>query len=183
MRYADDFIMLFQYEKEAYEVMEALKKRLLKFDLGVAEDKTRILPIGRFRGTKEDFDFLGFTFFNTQTREGKYRLGVRTSKKKLKAKKQAVKKWLHENMHKPIAETMKRIQQAMQGHFNYYGVNGNLTQIYKFWKYVKYSYFRVLNKRHQKKSMGYSTYLRIWNYYVIEPHLTKDIWNWEPKSV
>ena len=42
-------------------------------------------------GTKEDFDFLGFTFFNTKTRGGKYRLGVRTSKKKLKAKRQAAK--------------------------------------------------------------------------------------------
>ncbi len=183
VRYADDFIMLFQYENEAHEVMEALKKRLAKFDLEVAEDKTRILPIGRFKGTKENFDFLGFTFFNTHTREGKYRLGVRTSKKKLKAKKQAVKKWLHENMHKPIADTMKRIQQALQGHFNYFGVNGNLAQMYKFWKYVKYSYFRVLNKRHQKRSMSYNSYLRIWNYYVTEPHLTKDIWNWKPKSV
>ena len=183
VRYADDFIMLFQYENEAHEVMEALKKRLAKFDLEVAEDKTRILPIGRFKGTKENFDFLGFTFFNTHTREGKYRLGVRTSKKKLKAKKQAVKKWLHENMHKPIADTMTRIQQALQGHFNYFGVNGNLAQMYKFWKYVKYSYFRVLNKRHQKRSMSYNSYLRIWNYYVTEPHLTKDIWNWKPKSV
>ena len=183
VRYADDFIMLFQYENEAHEVMEALKKRLAKFDLEVAEDKTRILPIGRFKGTKENFDFLGFTFFNTHTREGKYRLGVRTSKKKLKAKKQAVKKWLHENMHKPIADTMKRIQQALQGHVNYFGVNGNLAQMYKFWKYVKYSYFRVLNKRHQKRSMSYNSYLRIWNYYVTEPHLTKDIWNWKPKSV
>lgn len=99
MRYADDFLMLFQYENEAKEILDALKKRLAKFDLEVAEDKTRILPIGRFKGTKEDFDFLGFTFFNTHAREGKYRLGVRTSKKKLKAKKQAVKKWLHDNMH------------------------------------------------------------------------------------
>lgn len=183
MRYADDFLMLFQYENEAREVLEALKKRLAKFDLEVAEDKTRILPIGRFKGTKEDFDFLGFTFFNTHTREGKYRLGVRTSKKKLKAKKQTVKKWLHENMHKPIADTMKRIQQALQGHFNYYGVNGNLTQIYKFWKYVKYSYYKVLNKRHQKRSMKYKCYLRIWNFFVTEPHLTKDIWNWKPMLV
>ena len=68
MRYADDFLMLFQYENEAKEVLEALKKRLAKFDLEVAEDKTRILPIGRYKGTKEDFDFLGFTFFNTHTR-------------------------------------------------------------------------------------------------------------------
>ena len=46
-------------------------KRLAKFSLEVAEDKTRILPIGRFKGTKEEFDFLGFTFYNTKTRQGK----------------------------------------------------------------------------------------------------------------
>jgi len=91
VRYADDFLLMFQYENEAREVMTVLKGRLGKFGLELAEDKTRILPIGRFKGTKEDFDFLGFTFFNTQTREGKYRLGVRTSKKRLKTKKQTVK--------------------------------------------------------------------------------------------
>lgn len=183
VRYADDFLMLFQYENEAREVLQTLKERLGKFDLEVAEDKTRILPIGRFEGTKEDFDFLGFTFFNTHTRDGKYRLGVRTSKKKLKSKKQAVKKWLHDNMHKPIADTMKRIQLALQGHFNYYGVNWNIMQLYKFWKYVKYSYYKVLNKRHHKRSRKYKCYLRIWNFYITEPHLTVDIWNWKPTLV
>jgi len=183
VRYADDFLLMFQYENEARRVLGALKERLSKFGLEVAEDKTRIIPMGRFKGTKEDFDFLGFTFFNTRTRGGKYRVGVRTSKKKLKAKKQTVKAWLRDNMHKPISETMKRIQLSLQGHFNYYGISGNLAQIYKFWKYVKYEYYRVLNRRSQKRSMKYYDYLRIWNFYVKEPHLTKDIWNWQPKLV
>jgi group II intron reverse transcriptase/maturase len=183
VRYADDFLLMFQHENEAREVMEALKTRLGKFGLELAEEKTRILPIGRFKGTKEEFDFLGFTFFNTKTRDGKYRLGVRTSKKKLKSKKQEVKAWLHENMHNPVSETMKRIQLSLQGHFNYYGVSGNLVQIYKLWKYVKYEYCKVLNKRDQKRSMKYHDYLRIWKFYVREPHLTKDIWNWQPKLV
>lgn len=183
VRYADDFLLLFQYEKEAQAVMMELRERMRKFSLELAEDKTRILPIGRFKGTKEDFDFLGFTFFNTKTREGKYRLGVRTSKKKLKAKKQAAKQWLHEQMHKPVANTMKQLQRVLQGHYNYYGVNGNLAQIYNFWKYIKYGYYKVLNKRHQKRSMKYQDYLRIWDYYIAKPHLTKDIWNWQPKLV
>ena len=83
VRYADDFLILFQYEDEAYEVLRHLGKRLNHFGLELAEEKTRILPIGRFKGTKEEFDFLGFTFYNAKTRKGGYRLGVRTSKKKL----------------------------------------------------------------------------------------------------
>lgn len=67
---------MFQYENEAKDVLEVLKRRLGKFMLKVAEDKTRILPIGRFKGTKDEFDYLGFTFFNAKTREGKYRLGI-----------------------------------------------------------------------------------------------------------
>jgi len=183
IRYADDFLLMFQYENEAQQVLGALKTRLGKFGLRVAEDKTRILPIGRFRGTKEDFDFLGFTFFNTKTREGKYRLGVRTSKKKLKAKKQEAKSWLHDNMHAPISETMKRIQLSLQGHCNYYGVSGNFQKIQNYWKYVQYTCYRTLNRRHQKRSMRWDDFRRIWDFYVKKPHLTNDIWNCRPKPV
>ena len=181
VRYADDFLILFQYENEARKVMDTLKKRLGKFSLETAEDKTRILPIGRFKGTKEDFDFLGFTFFNARTRTGKYRLGIRTSKKKLKAKRQAARAWLKEHMHRPVAETMQTIASILRGHCNYYGVNGNFHAIQSFWKYLKYATYRVLNRRHQKRSMKYDRFLRIWNYYVEEPHLTTDIWGWQPK--
>lgn len=180
VRYADDFLLLFQYENEAHQVMGQLKDRLGKFGLEVAEDKTRILPIGRFKGTKEDFDFLGFTFFNTKTREGKYRLGVRTSMKKLKAKKQTVKAWLKGRQTKPVAETMKLIHIALVGHSNYYGVSGNFRKVQGFWKYVKYSSYRMLNRRDQKGKLRYDKFLRIWNYYVKEPHLAVDIWNWKP---
>lgn len=64
VRYADAFQVMFQYEDDAKAVMGVLPKRLAKFSLEVAPDKTRILPFGRFRGTKDDFDFLGFTFFS-----------------------------------------------------------------------------------------------------------------------
>lgn len=177
VRYADDFLILFQYENEAQKVMQSLKPRLGKFGLEVAEEKTRILPIGRFKGTKEDFDFLGFTFYNTKTRTGKYRLGVRTSKKKLKAKKQAAKAWLNTRLTKPLAETMKTLAAVIRGHCNYYGVNGNYHSIRIFWKYLQYSTYRMLNRRDQKGKFRYEKYLRVWNYYITEPHLTTDIWN------
>ena len=183
VRYADDFLFLFQYENEAKAVMRKLKERLGKYGLELAEDKTRILPIGRYKGTKEDFDFLGFTFYNTKTRGGKYRLGIRTSKKKLKAKKQTVKAWLRTRLTMPVARTMELINLSLAGHYNYYGVNGNFHAIQTFWKYVKYATYRMLNRRDQKGKFRYSKFLRVWNYYVKEPHLTTDIWNWKPKLV
>ena len=183
VRYADDFLIMFQYEEEAQKVLRALKPRLGKFSLELAEEKTRILPIGRFKGTKEDFDFLGFTFYNTKTRTGKYRVGVRTSKKKLKAKKQAAKAWLKTRLTKPLAMTMKILAAVVRGHCNYYGVNGNFHAIQNFWKYLKYAAYRMLNRRDQKGKFRYEKYLRIWNYYISEPHLTTDIWNWNQMTV
>ena len=183
VRYADDFVLMFQYENEARQVMEQLKERLGKFGLEVAEEKTRILPIGRFKGTKEDFDFLGFTFFNTKTRGGKHRIGVRTSKQKMKMKKQMAKAWLKGRLTKPVAETMKLINLSIRGHCNYYGVSGNFRKIQGFWKYVKYESYRMLNRRDQKGKLKYDKFLRIWNFYVKEPHLSVDIWNWKPMLV
>ena len=91
VRYADDFLILFENRDDAERVLEAIRVRMEKLSLELAEEKTKILPFGRLKGTRECFDFLGFTFSNGKTRNGYYRVQVSTSKKKLKAKRQAVK--------------------------------------------------------------------------------------------
>jgi len=182
VRYADDFLIMFQHEDEAKKVLEALKTRLSKFSLEIADGKTRIVPMGRFKGTKENFDFVGFTFYNTKSHKGKYRIGIRTSAKKLKAKRQAAKEWLRTRLTKPVSETMIKLAAALRGHYNYYGVNGNYKFLKKFWNYVMYTTYRMLNRRDQKGKLQPSKFMRIWSYYIENPRLTKDIWNWQPKT-
>jgi retron-type reverse transcriptase len=63
-RYADDFLGLFQHEDDARKFYKTLPKRLAKFNLEAAEDKTK---------------------------NGNYAIVHRTSKKKLKMKQQTVK--------------------------------------------------------------------------------------------
>ena len=86
------FVVMFQYEDEASRFYKMLIERMNKFKLELAEDKTRILPFGRFKGTKEEFNFLGFTFSNGKTLSGKYRPNIKTNKKKLKQKFEVAKK-------------------------------------------------------------------------------------------
>lgn len=177
IRYADDFVMMFQYEEEAKKVYEVLIKRMKKFKLELAEDKTRILPFGRFKGTKENFDFLGFTFANEKTMTGKYRPNITTSKKKLKQKKQNVKKFIYEHMHEPIIEVGKKIKKKLIGHYAYYGINGNYKYLLIFYKYIKYMWYKVLTKRGQKRPIKYKDYLRIWKYLEIpEPKIYVSVW-------
>lgn len=47
VRYADDFVCCFQYESEANDFYKELKDRLNKFNLQIAEDKTKILYLGK----------------------------------------------------------------------------------------------------------------------------------------
>ena len=163
VRYADDFIVMFQYENEARAFYEVLKKRLLKFNLELEESKTRIIPFGRFKGSKETFDFLGFTHINAKTRKGKYIVKHKTSKKKMKAKRKEFKMWMKENMHKLVAEIMDTIKKKLIGHYNYYGINNNSKSVCDYYIYVKWTTYRILNRRHQKRSMSYELFNRIWS--------------------
>ena len=134
-------------EKEARRVLELLKERLAKFGLQVAEDKTRILPIGRYKGTKENFDFLGFNFYNARTRKVNFRLGIRSCEKKLKAKGQELKQWLKTRLIMPVADTLTALNCRLVGHYNYYGVNGNWQALKKFEWYAFYMTFKMLRHR------------------------------------
>lgn len=177
VRYADDFIVMFQYEDEAKYFLEVLEKRLNKFNLELEKSKTRILPFGRFKGNKDNFDFLGFTFYNGKTTTGKYRPIVKSSKKKLKQKKQNVKKWFREKMHEPIAMVGETLKKKLLGHYTYYGISGNYIAIVRFYKYVKYTWFKTLRKRTQKNKISYYDFLRIWKWMKIpEPRLYVNIW-------
>ena len=175
-RFADDFLLFFQYEEDAKRAMQVLRKRLEKFALEVAEEKTRILPFGKRNGTKEEFDFLGFTFKNFHTKTRKYRLAVVTSKKKLKAKRQAVKEWLRTRLTEPLGETLRILDMKLRGHCNYYGVNGNKPRLDKFFKYVRYICFKMINRRSQKKSMCWKRFLKIWDKCIRPAEITRQIW-------
>lgn len=149
VRYADDFVCMFQYEKEAQEFYKLLIERLRKFNLEIAEDKSRILPFGRYKGTKESFDFLGFTHINGKSHWGKYCVIHRTSKKKLKQKREAAKQWLKEHMHESIPETIRKLNKKMIGHYRYYGIYGNFIGLNKFYKYVRQQLYFTKRRRDQ----------------------------------
>ena len=175
-RYADDFILLFQYEAEAKQVMELLKERLLKFGLEVAPDKTRILPFGRRCRTRDNFDFLGFTFFNGKSRKGFYMIGIKSSAKKLKAKRQAVREWLRKRLTSPMGQTLATLNRKLIGHYNYYGVNGNYRAVRAFWWYVKRRFFWTLRRRSQKHKISMGKFQKLWDENIRAPHLPVQVW-------
>lgn len=173
VRYADDFVVCFEYEKEAKEFYEELKVRLKKFNLEVAEDKTKIIKFGKSNnGSKDKFDFLGFTHYNGKTRKGKYKVIHKTSTKKLKTKKQIAKQWIKDNIQLKPVEIIKKLNIKLIGHYRYYGITDNYNKLIEFKKYIIRTLFKQLWRRGQKKRINWEKFNRIMKYNPIaEPKI------------
>lgn len=180
VRYADDFLFLVKDERDAHRILRSMIKRLERFGLEVAAEKTRILPFDRRCGTKETFDFLGFTFFIARAKTETFnRLGVRTNTKKLKAKREAVKQWLRERVNKPPHETLQTLNRKLQGHYNYYGVNGNFKFIAKFYRYAKYRTYWMLRRRSQRSKLTWEKFVQWWEMTIKPPRICVQIWGYK----
>ena len=108
VRYADDFVLGFQYRSEAERFLRDLKARFAKFGLALHPEKTRLLEFGRYaaarrqrrgQGRPETFDFLGFTHYCGRTRAGRFKLGRKPIAKRMRRKLQEVKSKLRRRMH------------------------------------------------------------------------------------
>ena len=178
VRYADDFIIMFQYENEAKQVYELLNKRLAKFSLEMEQEKTRILPFGRFKGTKETFDFLGFMHYNGTTRTGKYTIGHKMNKKKRKLKQKAITKWIKEHRTTKFIEIIKLLNKKLIGLYAYYGINGMLNELYKIYYHTLYALRSSIFRRSQRR-LSVKVFNKILKRVpIVEPKIYKDIWCW-----
>lgn len=178
VRYADDFLIMFQYENEAKQVYQLLIKRLAQFGLEMEKDKTRILPFGRFKGTKETFDFLGFMHYNGITKTGKYTVGHKMSKKKRKLKHQAITKLIKEHRAIKFIETIQLLNKKLIGLYAYYGINGMLSELYKIYYHTLYALRSSIFRRSQRK-LSTKTFNQILERVpIVKPKIYKDIWCW-----
>ena len=147
-----------------------MKGRLIKFNLEIAEEKTKIIVFGRYaeerRTVKENskpetFDFLGFTHYCIKSRQGKFRVKRKTSREKFKAKIQECKVWLKQNMHTPIEELIKKLNQKLVGHFRYYGISDNIHKMTAYRYIIRRKLFSILNRRSQRKSFTWEKFAKL----------------------
>lgn len=173
VRYADDFVVCFQAEKEAKEFGVELRKRLAKFNLKVAEKKARTIEFGRYVSKKaqkekkkvKTFDFLGFTHYCDKTRSGKFKLGRKTRGLSFRRKIKEINLWLKDIRNTvKLSQWWKLFQRKLTGHYNYYSISGNMNQIKKFyWECTSLAY-KWINRRSQKRSYNYEQYNRFLQY-------------------
>lgn len=167
VRYAHDVIICVQHKHEAERLMVELQERLGQFGLELSQEKTRLIEFGRYaqqnarkRGEKPgSFRFLGFTHYCDRMRNGAFKVGRKTDRKKLRAKMKEMNVWLKaiRNRHE-VREWWQVLRAKLIGRYRYYGVSGNYRAIQRYHRASVRLVFKWLNRRSQKKSMNWSEF-------------------------
>jgi len=154
VRYADDLVILLGSRQEAEDVKALLKVRLAQFGLTLSDEKTHmtdLTPRGSLGGQdRRRMTFLGFNIFRAVNRNGTgWKTVFQTEGKRFTRAKAAMKERLFRRMHREVNEQAAAINAVLRGHFNYYGLAGNLRKLSRFRHYTIRYWMRCLSRRSQ----------------------------------
>jgi group II intron reverse transcriptase/maturase len=159
VRYADDFVIGFQYRSDATALRCALAGRFREHGLKLHPEKTRLLEFGRFaianrrergQGKPESFDFLGFTHRCAHRRDGAVTVRRTTMATRLRATLARLREQIWRRMHRPVAETGRWLRAVVQGYLNYFAVPGNQRACEIVRTEVNRAWFTALRRRSQR---------------------------------
>jgi hypothetical protein len=156
VRYIDDFVVCFQYRDDALRLQDALGKRLGKFGLALEPTKTKLVEFGRFaqrhaskhgRKRPETIYFLGFTLYCARNRKGNFKVGMRTEKSRLRRSLMSLQEKMRQIRHLTIGQQVDELNDALRGHYAYYGVAGNIRALQRVYRNVECYWRKMLCSR------------------------------------
>lgn len=170
VRYADDFVVATQHQRDAERFLQDVQARFEQFGLRTHPDKTRKIEFGRFamanrrrrgEGKTETFDFLGFTHYCRETRSGRFGLGRKPIGKRMRRTLQGLRAALRRRMHADVWETGRWLGQVLRGWLNYHAVPTSSRTLQTFVYQVKRIWMRTLRRRSQKDRFSWERLERI----------------------
>lgn len=180
VRYADDIVVGFQYERDARAFRDAMCDRLREFSLSLHPDKTRLIEFGRFaaanrekrgQGKPETFDFLGFTFICGKTKAGRFIVMRKSRADRLRTKLREIKETLRRRMHRPIPEQGKWLTRVVAGWFAYHAVPMNIRAVRAFRFHVTNLWRRTLQRRSQRDGLTWDRMRKIADEWLPKPQI------------
>jgi group II intron reverse transcriptase/maturase len=176
VRYADDFVIVFEWESDARRVLEVLPKRFGKYGLTLHPEKTRLLkfqrprPDGR-RDNDDDgpgsFDFLGLTHHWRRSLKGTMVVCRRTMRTRFSRGLTRINEWCRKNLHLPIGLQQEQLASKLRGHYNYYGLIGNYVALARFMREVSRVWRKWLARRSQRANARWEHFERILRRYPL----------------
>ena len=156
VRYADDFVIGFDREADARRVMEVLDRRMARFGLRLHPDKTRLFFFGKPPADQTGgkgpatFDFLGFTLHWRRSHRGGWALGLKTRRSRLARAITALYDWCRRHRHDSVESQHAMLCKKLNGHYAYFGVNGNHRPLTRVWLHALSAWWKWLNRRSQR---------------------------------
>jgi RNA-directed DNA polymerase len=172
VRFADDFVVGFEHEKDATQFLTDLRERLSAFGLVLHPKKTRLIEFGRHAarnraarglGKPETFNFLGLTHICARGRNGGFWVRRITDSKRMQAKLKTLNIELKRRRHEPIPVQGQWLGSVVRGHLNYYAVPGNGDAIKAFRTQLTRHWFKALRRRSQKNRLSWARMGRLAN--------------------
>jgi group II intron reverse transcriptase/maturase len=164
VRYVDDFVFGFEREDDAKRVMSVLGQRFERYGLHLHPDKTHLLPfhrptLGDRKGKgPATFDLLGFTLYWRRTGKGRWMPTLKTRMARLRRAITAVADWCRSHRHESVKEQHAALTRRIEGHFNYFGVNGNIRSLEVFRRQVVRAWRKWLSRRGQPKPLSWTRF-------------------------
>ena len=184
VRYADDGVFGFEREEDARRVLAVLGKRLERFGLTLHPDKTRLLDFSRPPRSRTEgrspttFDFLGFTWYWRRNKKSGWSVRCKTRRARLARAIRAIHVWCKEHRHISVREQHAALARRVQGHINYFGVNGNTRSLRKFLYQVRRQWFKWLRRRSQRARLTWERFLDLVKVYPLPmPRIVVQIWS------
>lgn len=167
VRYADDFVLGFEYEEDANRVMDVLPKRFERYGLTIHPTKTRMVDFRPPRGDQKltrrangggSFSFLGFTHYWGKSRKGQPVIKRKTARDRLTRAIRALNQWCRATRHWKVREQHKALCRKLKGHDQYYGITGNWRALHLIRRALERIWRKWLGRRSQN---GYVTWDRL----------------------
>jgi RNA-directed DNA polymerase len=168
VRYADDFILCFQYREDAERVLRVLPKRFAKHGLTLHPEKPQLLAFGRSALSRRPggqrpgtFDFLGFTHVCARSRRGRFTIHVRTMRTRLRRSVKAVAQWCQQHRHDRVENQAAGLNAKLRGHYQYYGLPTNYRSLWQFYRAVRRHWCTWLNRRTRGKTLDWARFAQL----------------------
>jgi RNA-directed DNA polymerase len=190
VRYADDYVCMVRTVGAAREIEGLLKERFAKFNLELHPEKTRTLSFGRYekenaqaqKRKPNTFDFLGFTHYCDTSRKGKFMVNRTTNRKKFRQKCKDMTVWLKAIRNKAPAKDWWPILAAkLRGHYQYYGISGNMPALMRYYFAVLRLTRKWLNRRSQRGKISWRRFMEYLKHYPLPaPRIVHNMYTLAP---
>lgn len=169
IRFADDFVLVFQLETDARRVLEVLPKRFDKYGLRLHPDKTRLVYFKQPRREAEpreeqpkegprSFDFLGFTHFWEKSRRGNWVVKRKTASDRITRFLRRINLWCQGHRHAPIVWQHAQLLSKLRGHNGYYGITGNSRALSSVHHWVMRIWRKWLSRRSRTSNLTWERF-------------------------